>query len=203
VTNKDSTPSRAGLTLQGLAGLVALALLAVRQRSAIDARLVRRMLAASAPGLGMLVFCAYIYTLTGHPFEWAENHAAYGRVYRGVGDLVLDRIRYVEINGFYSYVTALALDWINGLPILLAVAAIWPVYRLLGAAYAALIALNIAVPVLIGGVLSMGRVTSTLFPVFIWLAATVAPPLRTPWLILFAMAQALFAIAFFTWRPLY
>jgi hypothetical protein len=182
---------------------IALALLAIRDGLTIDGRLLRRMLAASAPGLGLIAFSAYIWSLTGDPFEWAQNHAAYGRVYRGAGDLILDRLRYVQANGLYHYISTLALDWINGLPVLLAVAAIWPVYRLMGVAYAALVAVNVAVPVLIGGVLSMGRVTSTLFPVFIWLAVSVPPPLRTSFLIAFAMAQAVLAIAFFTWRPLY
>ena len=182
---------------------VALGLLAIRDGIALDARLTRRLLAASAPGLGLIAFSAYIYALTGDPFEWAQNHAAYGRVYRGAGDLVLDRIGYIQAHGVYGYVSGLTLDWINGVPVLFAIAAVWPIYRLLGVAYAALVVVNVAVPLLIGGVLSMGRVTSTVFPLFIWLAAAVPPRLRMSWLIAFAMAQALFAIVFFTWRPLY
>ena len=99
-------------------------------------------------------------------------------------------------------VTVLALDVINLVPILFAVAAIVPVYRLLGMLYAAMIAINVVLPVLMGGVLSMGRVTSVLFPLFIWLGVAVPGQLRTPWLVGLAMLQALFAIAFFTWRPL-
>jgi hypothetical protein len=182
---------------------IALALLALRDSRTLDARLMRRLLAASAPGLGLVAYSTYIYFLTGHPLQWAANHAAYGRVYRGLGDLILDRIRYVQTNGLYDYLTTLALDWINGVPILFAVAAVWPVYRLLGAAYAAMITINVAVPVLIGGVLSMGRVTVTLFPLFIWLAVAIPPAMRIAWLVAFAMAQALLAIAFFTWRPIY
>lgn len=182
---------------------VALGLLALRDGIALDARLTRRLLAASAPGLGLIAFSAYIYALTGDPLEWAQNHAAYGRVYRGAVDLILDRMRYIQAHGVYGYVSGLPLDWINGLPVVFAIAAVWPIYRLLGVAYAALVVVNVAVPVLIGGVLSMGRVTSTLFPLFIWLAAAVPAQLRMSLLIAFAMAQALFAIAFFTWRPLY
>jgi hypothetical protein len=53
-----------------------------------------------------------------------------------------------------------------------------------------------------GGVLSMGRVTAVLFPLFILLGAAVPRAQRTGWLLAFVMAQALFAIVFFTWRPL-
>src|SRR5262249_30969722 len=44
----------------------------------------RRLAAAAAPGIGLLMFSAYIYSLTGHPLEWAHNHAAYGRTYRSL-----------------------------------------------------------------------------------------------------------------------
>ena len=49
----------------------------------------------------------------------------------------------------------------------------------------------------------MGRVTSVVFPTFLWLGAAVPLAHRTGWLVGFAMLQGLCAIAFFTWRPLY
>jgi hypothetical protein len=58
-------------------------------------------------------------------------------------------------------------------------------------------------PLMMGGLLSMGRVTSVLFPTFLWLGVVVPPRHRLGWLVAFAMAQALAAIVFFTWRPLY
>jgi hypothetical protein len=56
---------------------------------------------------------------------------------------------------------------------------------------------------MMGGLLSMGRLTSVLFPAFLWLGAAIQPSRRTAWLIAFAMMQALLAGVFFTWRPLY
>ena len=58
-------------------------------------------------------------------------------------------------------------------------------------------------PLLMGGLTSMGRVTSVLFPTFVWLAAAIAPRQRTAWVAAFAMLQAVCAAAFFTWRPLF
>ena len=36
----------------------------------------RRLLAASAPGLGMLTFSAFVYQLTGNPFQWTIQNVA-------------------------------------------------------------------------------------------------------------------------------
>ena len=182
---------------------IVLALIAAgRLRQAPAALTTRRIAVAAMPGIGMLMFSAYIYQLTGNPLEWAANHAAYGRVYRGLGALVMDRIDYIQAHGFYHYVSALALDVVNLVPILFAIGAVVPIYRLLGAPYAAMVAINVLLPVLMGGVLSMGRVTSVLFPLFILLGAMIPRAQRAGWLLAFGMAQALLAIAFFTWRPL-
>jgi hypothetical protein len=54
-----------------------------------------------------------------------------------------------------------------------------------------------------GGLLSMGRVTSTLFPVFLWLGAAVPAHHRTGWITLFACLQGFVAVMFFTWRPMF
>jgi hypothetical protein len=39
--------------------------------------------------------------------------------------------------------------------------------------------------------------------IFLWLGSAIEPRYRAGWLMMFAMLQALFAITFFTWRPLY
>lgn len=54
-----------------------------------------------------------------------------------------------------------------------------------------------------GGLLSMGRVTSVLFPVFLWLGAALPATHRHAWIGLFALLQGFVAVMFFTWRPLY
>jgi hypothetical protein len=92
---------------------------------------------------------------------------------------------------------------ITAVAVLFVLASVWPVYRRFGIPYAAMILLNVLLPLSIGGLLSMGRVTAVLFPVFLWLGAAVPARHRTSWLVGFAMMQALCAIAFFTWRPVY
>jgi hypothetical protein len=62
---------------------------------------------------------------------------------------------------------------------------------------------NLVPPMLAGGVLSMGRLTSTLFPLFLAVAVTI-PPRAVPALVTaFAIGQGLAAALFFTWRPLF
>ena len=77
------------------------------------------------------------------------------------------------------------------------------VWRRLGPAWAALILVNVLPPLLAGGLMSMGRFTSTIFPVFIALAMVLPKPAMAPTLAAFATAQGLAAVLFFTWRPLF
>jgi len=150
----------------------------------------------------MLGYSAFIYQLTGNPLQWAAQNAAWGRVYRGVDLLVSDQFEAMQ-GGLYTYASSQPLDLINGSALLLALASVWPVYRRMGVPYAAMLLVNIVPPLTMGGLLSMGRITSVIFPMFIWLGAAVPVRQRSGWLLGFAMLQALGAIVFFTWRPLY
>ena len=163
----------------------------------------RRILAASAPGLGMLAFSAFIYRLTGNPFMWTMQNVAWGRVYRSLDSLVSDRFGFITSNGLYSYASTQTIDFFYSMAVLLALAAVWPVYRRFGLPFAAFILITILPPMSAGGLLSMGRVTSVLFPVFLWLGAAVPARHRVAWIALFALLQGFVAVMFFTWRPLY
>jgi hypothetical protein len=166
-------------------------------------RLAARAAAAAAPGIGMLVYSAFIYELTGNPLQWAVQNAAWGRVYRGVDLLVGDQFEALQQNGLYGYASTQPLDLINGVALFFALASVWPVYRRMGVPYAAMVLLTVLPPLTMGGLLSMGRITSVIFPLFLWLGTAVPPRHRTAWLMGFAMLQGLGAIVFFTWRPLY
>jgi len=163
----------------------------------------KRLLAAAAPGFGMLVFSAYIWSLTGNPFKWAAQNVAWGRVYRSLDLVLTDRVVFIANNGLYSYVTTQTIDLFYLLAVLLALGAIWPVYRRFGLPYAVFILITVLPPMAAGGLLSMGRVTSILFPVFLWMGAAVPATHRTAWIALFACLQGFVAVMFFTWRPLF
>jgi hypothetical protein len=197
----------AGLTRpNGCLLSVALGLMAIRplwQGRVVWRALADRLAVAAMPGIGMLIYSTYIYSLTGHPFQWATQNAAWGRVYRGIDRLVGDRVQFVQQYGFYDYATTRGIDMLQAAALLFVLATVWPVFRRFGLPYAALILVNIAPPLFMGGLLSMGRLTSVLFPTFLWLGAAIPAHHRFGWLIGFAMLQALGAITFFTWRPLY
>ncbi len=167
------------------------------------ARLWARLLSASAPGLGMLAFSAFIYQLTGHPFTWTTQNVAWGRVYRSLDTLVTDRAGFIVNNGLYSYASTQTIDFFYLLAVVLALGAVWPVYRRFGLPYAVLIVVNVLAPISAGGLLSMGRVTSVLFPVFLWLGAAVPARHRAAWIAVFACLQGFVAVMFFTWRPIF
>jgi hypothetical protein len=156
-----------------------------------------------APVAGMLLFTLYLHLRFADGFAWLRGQAAWGRTYRGLHLFALDRINYISDFGLSRYLIDLPFDALNSGAALLALGLIVPVTRRLGAAYGALVAALALPPLLIGGAMSMGRMTSVLFPMFIWLAADVPPTYRTGLLIAFATLQGFAAVLFFTWRPLF
>jgi hypothetical protein len=165
--------------------------------------IVKALAAAATPGFGMLLYSAYLWRLVGDPLAWASGHRAWGRHYQGLSVVVTDHYNYLANEGVTGYVNALPIDMLNGLGALFVLAAAWPVARRLGLAYAVFILVNILPPLAGGGLLSVGRFSSVLFPAFIWFAGAVPRAQRYGWVATFAAIQALVAALFYTWRPLY
>ena len=166
-------------------------------------RVVTALLAAAMPGVGMLIYSAYVWQLTGNPLAWLSAHGAWGREYTGLVALVGDRLNIIANAGVEGYVASLPHDVINALGVIFVLAAVWPVARTLGVAYAVFILVFMLPPLAAGGLISAGRFSSVLFPAFLWLAGAVPPKHRPAWLASFAAFQALNAAMFYTWRPLY
>lgn len=163
----------------------------------------RPLLAASLPGIAVLMYSAYIWQLTDNPLSWAEGHAAWGRSYQGLWVLVLERYQYLSESGVYAYTSQLPDDLMQVLGVLFVLIPVWPVARRLGLAYAVFILVNILPPLAAGGVLSAGRFSSVLFPAFVWAASTINASHRPAWLSAFMAVQALNAILFYTWREMF
>jgi hypothetical protein len=166
-------------------------------------RLARRMAVASLPGIGMLMYSTHIYLLTGHPLQWAAQNAAWGRVYYGIESMVADQTVVLNQDVLVGFAATRTVDALQLAAVVFVLLAVWPVARRVGLPYAAMILVNVVPPLFMGGLLSMGRVTSVLFPVFVWLGASVPAHHRTAWVTGFAMLQAICAALFFTWRPLF
>jgi hypothetical protein len=165
--------------------------------------LILAMTAASLPGIGVLLYCAFVWYLTGDPLSWAEGHVAWGRSYQGLSILVTERYQFLSQEGLYAYTSRWSNDLIQLLGVLFVLIPVWPVARRLGLAFAVLILVNMLPPLAAGGLLSAGRFSSVLFPAFVWFAATVPERHRTGWLTSFMAFQALNAALFYTWREMY
>jgi hypothetical protein len=135
--------------------------------------------------------------------QWVAQNAAWGRVYQGLDTLVVNQANIISDEGVYTFATTRTVDALQLLSVLFIFATVWPVFRRVGPAYAALLLVNVVPPLLMGGLMSIGRVTSVLFPAFVWLGLALPANHRIAWLAAFAMLQAVAAAMFFTWRPLY
>jgi hypothetical protein len=159
--------------------------------------------AAAMPGIGVLLYTAYVWNLTGNPLAWAEGHAAWGRNYSGFSGLISDRYDWLVNDGLYAYSSQVPGDLLNALGAVFVLLAAIPVARRLGLAYAVFILVNILPPMAAGGLLSVGRFSSVLFPAFIWFATAVPIRQRGGWLASFMAIQAFNAALFYTWHELF
>jgi hypothetical protein len=154
------------------------------------------------PGVGMLAFSLYVYRVTGDLFGWARLHETWGRSYSGLAP-VERAYGWITDEGLLHVVEGVPFDTMNSLGLIFVLLMLWPILRRLGPAFALFVLVNAIPPMLAGGVLSMGRLTATLFPVFLALAATLPPRAVPTFVTAFALGQGLAAVLFFTWRPLF
>jgi hypothetical protein len=165
--------------------------------------LVSSLAAAAMPGVGVLLYSAYIWQLTGNPLAWEAGHAAWGRDYTGYSALISDRYAWLVNEGVYAYTSQVPGDLLNALGAIFVLVAAIPVARRFGLSYAVFILVNILPPMGAGGLLSIGRLSSVLFPAFIWFATAIPARQRSGWLATFMAVQAFNAALFYTWRELF
>ena len=163
--------------------------------------LLNRLLVAAMPGVAMLIFTAFLKNLTGVWFAWARIQGAWGREW-GTRPIA-QGWEWLTTEGFLQVSQGVPFDVLNTFAVLFAIALLIPVFRRLGVAYGLFVLLNLVPPIFAGGALSMGRISSTLFPLFIALAVVLPRQAVPAWAAAFAMGQGLVAALFFTWRELF
>jgi hypothetical protein len=133
--------------------------------------------------------------------QWWVEQAAWGRTLAepAVTQHLVDTL---TAEGLAGLAAARPYDAINATAGLVALGLAIPVGLRLGPAYALLIVVNLVPPLLMGGAVSLGRFTATLFPLFLWMAA-VLPRGGLAVGVAFATLQGFAAVIFYTWRPLY
>ena len=166
-------------------------------------RFVAAVATAAAPGIGVLLYCAFIWQLTGDPIAWAEGQGAWGRQYVGLWSLAKTWYGFFQESGVYVVLHVLPFDVLNGLGALFVLGWAIPVWRRLGLPYAIVILVNMLPPLAAGGFLSAGRLSSVMFPVFICMAGVIPARQRPAWNSTFMAIQALNTAVFYTWRELF
>jgi len=173
-----------------------------RSKGADRYPVVTSLATAAAPGIGMLIYSAYIKTLTGSWFGWARVQEAWGRSFEGLAPLTRG-IEWIANDGLLRVARNVPFDTLNAAAVLFALAMVWPIWRRFGPAWAVFVLINVITPLVGGGVLSLGRMTSSLFPLFLALAAILPEALVPAVLVAFAAGQGLATALFFTWRPMF
>lgn len=164
----------------------------------------KALAAASAPGVGMVLFSTFLYALTGRPLAWLDVHRlAWGRSFAGLGGWFAQRYEFIATNSFYAYIADQPYELAYALTVALVLLMAWPVARRLGPAYGVFMVIVVVPPLLAGGFVSMGRFSSVLFPMFLYVAAMLPRRWLMPVAIVSGQLQALAAVLFYTWRPLY
>ena len=127
---------------------------------------------------------------------------AWGRSFEGLTP-VARGIGWITTDGLLRVMANVPFDTLNAAALMFALVMVWPIWRRLGPAWAVFVLINVVTPLVGGGVLSLGRMTSSLFPIFLALAAVVPETAVAPTLVAFAVGQGLTTALFFTWRPLF
>ena len=148
-------------------------------------------LAIAAAPIGLLVYSAYVWRVSGDPFFWAKLQIeAWGRTASGPQ---LSLLRQFPPGPFFPDAAAE----------LFVFAALLPLTFRLGWPYGLHTAVSALLPIVNGGVQSFGRYSSVIFPLFIWLSVAIPARHRTAALTAMALFQGFFAALFFTWRGPY
>jgi Dolichyl-phosphate-mannose-protein mannosyltransferase len=156
--------------------------------------------------VGIGAYSAFIYQLSGHPFEWVATIQRWGYYPGGSPWLALVRLVRVLVEQPYQYLTtnhAALYDTLNGMTGLLFVLSIPIVWYRFGAAYGAFMALSLWLPLSSGQYEGLGRYCSTLFPFFILIASVPSREAFGSTLVLFAMFYTLCQGLFVNIHPLF
>jgi Mannosyltransferase (PIG-V) len=191
----------------GILIAVPLGLLALAGRPRLG-ELARRTAALSLVPLAFAAFCAFAYSLSGDPLGWLRAQAEWGY---SVGNRPwVELMRFldgIERNGLYGYFFSDPLApyyFLHGAVALVFVALTPSVFRVLGLALGAYVAVSLYVPLSGNALEGIGRYAATLFPVFMLLGSVVrSRRVHEALLLSGALVLSLLSALFATWRPVY
>jgi len=160
-----------------------------------------------APIAGILSYSFFLYLRFGDPLAWRKGQLAWGRAYVGIWSgleaLWTDRYDAIVHYGLYDYSSKNPYDLMYTVAAVFVLVSVVPTIRRFGLAYGVFTLVNILPPLMIGGMMSIGRMTSVLFPAFLWLGSVVPPRYVPAMIAVFCTIQGLVAALFFDWRPIF
>ncbi len=185
----------------------ALALVAWREVRGDRRAILRAAIALACTLLGVAAYSAFVYSLSGHPFEWANSMDRWNWHPGSVGGWQpLVTVVSAMVTRPYEFITSspqAVVDLLNasaGIAVICATPFIW---RRFGPAYPALILMNLYVPLSSGALEGIGRYCAVLFPFSLCLA-TLRPPLaRAGVLVTFSMLYVICLALFTKLYPLF
>ena len=190
----------------GLFMLPALAVVAWQQTRGDGAARWRAAAALAASCTGIGAYCAFVYSISGDPFEWADTIGRWAW-YPGSGSAWL--ALWTVISGLasspYVFLTAApdriphTLNAAAALSLLAATPFIW---RRFGPAYPLLILVNLYVPLSSGSLAGLGRYSAVLFPFALWLATIRSRVAESAILVGFGMLYVVCLMLFTALYPL-
>lgn len=155
---------------------------------------------------GFAWYCAYIYSLSGNPFEWVATIQKWDYHPGGAPWTAPARLIGNLLTRPYAYLTgepAALYDTMYGLTGLAFLALTPVVWRRLGAAYGLYMALNLLLPLSSGVFEGMGRYCAILFPAFIWMATIRSRAVSSTLAVTFALVYAIAFTLFLTNRAIF
>jgi len=164
-------------------------------------------LAASAAGvLGIGAYSAYVYSLSGDPFEWYDSITRWGYQPGGHPLAGLMAIAQQLLTRPYEYIVAEPMapyDTLNALMATVALIAVPFIWQRLGRGYAAIVLMGLLLPLSSGQYEGLGRYCSVLFPIPILLGSIKGETRHLGLITGFVMFYALGLVLFGNVHPLF
>ncbi len=185
---------------------IPLAVLALDGRPRVP-ELLRRALAVALVPAGLAIYSAFAWHLTADPLGWL--HAQNGWGYKLGGHPWAELARMLdglEREGAYAYFFSDELApfrLVHGTVALAMIALLPAVFRRLGLALGAYVAVTLYVPLTSNALEGIGRYSATLFPVFMVLGGMTPRRVHEALLVIGALLLSLLASLFVTMHPVY
>jgi hypothetical protein len=190
----------------GLLILVPLGILALQSGPTWRERL-RHASPLIAVPLAFGLYCGFVYTLTGDPFAWldAQKHWGYSIGHRPWAALQ-QLLETMEARGVYHYLVSKpesVYACVHALVALVFLALTPSVFRRLGIALGAYVAIGLLVPLSGNALEGIGRYAATLFPAFILMGMITSQRIHDVLLIVGSLGLVLLITLFVTLHPIY